>query len=123
MCEDATERFISEFEKELTEDALWVLNANMKQGGADTFTTLGLEFQGALNERYNISTPEARTILKSIVIGAIMDSGITTMIDNRGKYSLDMRIPAPAFDKIASSFASRYAKILGDILDEIYQPV
>lgn len=123
MREVATARFISKFETELTEDALWVLIANMNQGGANTFTTLGLDFQGALNARYHLSDPQVRTMLKTVVIDAIMDSGIHTMIDNRGKYSLDMRIPAAAFDKIASSFASRYAKILEEVLDENYQPV
>ena len=123
MREAATERFISKFQKELADDAFWVLIANMDQGGEYYLTTLGLDFQGALNARYHLSTPRVRMMLKTVVIDAIMDAGISTMINNRGRHSLDMRIPAPAFEKFASSFASRYAKILGDILDEIYQPV
>ena len=118
MREYATERFISKFETELAEDALWVLMANMEQGGVYNLTTLGWEFQDALNERYNISAPQVRTMLKTVVIDAIVDSGIHTMINNRGRYSLDVRIPAAAFEKIASSFASRYAKILGEVLDD-----
>ena len=123
MREDATARFISEFETELAEDALWVLIANMDQGGKNYLTTLGLEFQVALNERYNISTPQAHTMLKAAVIVAMIDAGIHTTTNNRGRYILYMRIPFAAFDKIASSFASRYAKVLGEILDENYQPV
>ena len=123
MREAATARLISKFEKELSEDVLWVLIANMNQGGENYLTTLGLEFQGALNERYNISTPQARMMLKTTVIDAMIDAGIHTTANNRGKYILDMRIPYAAFDKIASSFASRYAKVLGEILDENCQPV
>lgn len=123
MREAAVERFISKFEKELSDDVFWVLTVNMNQGGEYYLTTLGLDFQGALNARYHLRDPQVRILLKTTVIGAIMDSGIHTMIENRGKYSLDMRIPAAAFEKIASSFASRYAKVLEEVLDENYQPV